>query len=66
MNKRYREVDVAGTPLQMGQQLGEAAREEIRGFAAVALERVNKTIAISRASALDVARQSGAEFGRRL
>ncbi len=60
MNKRYREVDVAGTPLQMGQQLGEAAREEIRGFAAVALERVNKTIAISRASALDVARQSAA------
>lgn len=60
MSGRYREVDVAGSPLEMGRQLGEEAREEVRAFAAIALERVNKTIAISRQSALDVARQSAA------
>jgi isopenicillin-N N-acyltransferase-like protein len=55
---RYREIDVAGTPLQMGRQVGEAAREEIRGFCAVALEQVNKTVRVSRARALQVARRS--------
>jgi len=52
---RYREVEVSGTPVEMGEQLGEAAREEIRGFSAVALERVNKTITVSRESALTTA-----------
>ncbi len=60
MSTRYREVEVVGSPFEMGQQLGEAAREEVRGFAYVALERVNKTIAISREAALEVARQSAA------
>jgi len=52
---RYREIEVAGTPTQMGEQLGEAAREEIRGFDAVALERVTKTTAVSRERALEAA-----------
>lgn len=60
MSVRYREVEVVGSPFEMGQQLGEAAREEVRGFAYVALERVNKTVAISREAALEVARQSAA------
>ena len=34
---RYREIEVRGTPRQMGEQLGEEARDEIRGFDAVAL-----------------------------
>ena len=29
---RYREIEVSGAPLEMGRQIGEAAREEIRGF----------------------------------
>ena len=52
---RYREIEVGGTPVEMGEKLGEAAREEIRGFSAVALDRVNKTITVSRESALTTA-----------
>ena len=35
-----------------------AARDEIRGFAAIALERVNKTVPVSRDRAMDISRQS--------
>ena len=52
---RYPEITVTGTPLEMGRQLGEAAREQIRGFDEIALERVNKTVAVSRHKALRVA-----------
>lgn len=52
---RYPEIEVAGTPFELGRQLGEAARGEIRGFAAIALERVNKTVPISRERAMAVA-----------
>ena len=58
METRFREIEVAGTPLEMGRQIGEAAREEIRGFAAIALERVNKTIPVSRANAMAACRDS--------
>jgi isopenicillin-N N-acyltransferase-like protein len=54
---RYREIDVSGPPRELGRQLGEAAREEIRDFCAVALERVNKTIHVSRHAAMAVARE---------
>lgn len=52
---RYREITVSGPPFALGCQLGEAAREEVRGFAAIALERVNKTVPISREKALALA-----------
>ena len=52
---RYREIEVFGTPREMGRQLGEAAGEEIRGFASIAVERVNKTVSISREQALATA-----------
>jgi len=39
----------------MGRQIGEGAREEIRGFVAIGLERVNKTISISRERSLEIA-----------
>ncbi|NKB70610.1 MAG: peptidase C45 [Candidatus Latescibacteria bacterium] len=55
---RYREIEVGGEPFAMGQQIGEAAREEIRGFAAIALERVNKTMRVSPERVAEVARQS--------
>jgi len=57
-NNRYRQVDVAGRPREMGRQLGEAARAEIQGFAEIALRRVNKTVAVSRQRALWVAEKS--------
>lgn len=47
----------------MGRQLGEAAGEEVRGFAEIALERVNKTMRVSRERAMSVAARS-AEFAR--
>ena len=52
---RYREIEAYGTPREMGRQIGEAAREEIRGFADVAVERANKTVAITREQALATA-----------
>jgi isopenicillin-N N-acyltransferase-like protein len=55
---RYREIVVAGLPRAMGRQIGEAAREEIRGFCEVALALVNKTTRVSRASAQEVSANS--------
>ena len=54
---RYRHITVAGNPTAMGQAIGEAARDEIRGFVGIALERVDKTLAVSRATAMRVASQ---------
>lgn len=51
-SRRYPEVSVSGSPAQMGEQIGEACREAIRGFAEVAIDRVRKTINVSRESAL--------------
>lgn len=55
---RYREFEVSGTPREMGRQIGEAARDEICQFCEIALQRVNKTIRVSRASALQVVQGS--------
>lgn len=55
---RYTEIEVAGTPRELGRQLGEAAAGQIREFCAIAVERVNKTVAISRQAALRVALES--------
>ena len=52
---RYAQLEVSGAPFEMGEQIGEALREEIRGFSAIAIERLNLTVAVSRADALDVA-----------
>jgi isopenicillin-N N-acyltransferase-like protein len=54
---RYREIEVAGSPREMGRQIGEFAGEEVRGFCAVALERVNKTVRVSPETAMAVARE---------
>ena len=60
---RFREIAVAGAPRELGRQLGEAAREEIRGFAEIALERVNRTMRVSRERAMAIAMRS-TEFAR--
>ncbi len=60
MSTRYREVEVGGVPRELGRQIGEAARDEVRGFAEIALERVNKTVKISRDKALYTCRRSEA------
>jgi len=51
---RYREIEVRGTPREMGHQLGEAAGEEIRQFCDIALSGVNKITRVSLDSALKV------------
>lgn len=38
---RFREIEVGGRPREMGRQLGEAAREEVRGYADLVVERFN-------------------------
>jgi isopenicillin-N N-acyltransferase-like protein len=55
---RYPEIEVSGAPFELGEQLGEATRDLIRSFAAIALERVNKTTRISRERAMAVAASS--------
>jgi len=52
---RYPEISVSGSPREMGRQIGEATRELIRGFCAIAMERVNKTAVVSREEAEAVA-----------
>ena len=52
---RYPEISVSGSPREMGRQIGEATRELIRGFCAIAMERVNKTAVVSRTEAEAVA-----------
>ena len=58
VSKRYPEITASGSPYEIGQQIGEAARDKIRGFSAIALDRVNKTINISPEKALAIARAS--------
>lgn len=55
---RYPEFTVAGSPREMGRQFGDAARELIRGFVAVALDRVNLTMRVSRKQAETIAAKS--------
>lgn len=52
---RYREIVVSGSAREMGLQLGELAREEVRGFCAVALESVNRTVRVTRERGLTLA-----------
>ncbi|MCA9062143.1 MAG: peptidase C45 [Planctomycetaceae bacterium] len=55
---RYPEITVCGPPRELGRQLGEAAREQVRGFCEIALDRVNQTVRISRERATGIAQQS--------
>ena len=55
---RYREVVVSGSPREMGRQLGEAAKTEIRDFCEAALPIVNKTLPITRARAMEIVQLS--------
>ncbi|WP_298869348.1 C45 family peptidase [uncultured Gimesia sp.] len=52
---RYREIEVAGTPRDMGRQLGDAARDEVRSFCEVALERLSQTMQVDSDQAKDLA-----------
>ncbi len=62
--QRYPEISVSGTPRELGRQIGEAAREMIRAFCDIALQRINLTANVTReqshavaASCLDIARR---------
>ena len=56
MTKRYRELEVSGSPREMGHAIGETAREMIQGFSAVAWERANLSSPFPRDAAMEVAR----------
>ena len=55
---RYPEVEVSGSPRTMGQQIGEAAGEAVRGFCQVALEHINRSVKVSPQLADAVVRDS--------
>jgi isopenicillin-N N-acyltransferase-like protein len=57
---RFRELEVRGAPREMGRQLGEAAREEVRTFVDLVVERFNvgRTARVNPRAALDVAADS--------
>ncbi|MFP6768273.1 MAG: C45 family peptidase [Planctomycetaceae bacterium] len=62
--ERYPELSVSGAPRELGRQIGEAAREKIRAFCDIALQRINMTADVTReqsravaASCLDIARR---------
>ena len=55
MSERYREIEVSGSPSEMGRQLGEAAREELREFEAILIERANLEFPVRRETALALA-----------
>lgn len=55
---RYQEIEVAGTPRELGRQIGDAAGDMIRGFCEVALQRVNRVLRVSRESAILIAQDS--------
>lgn len=46
MSDRYREIEVAGSCQAMGLQIGEAARDEIRGFVTASYDRIAQTICV--------------------
>ncbi len=54
VSDRFRELEVSGTYRDMGRQIGEGARDEIRQFCDMALERVNQTVRVSYESAMRV------------
>ncbi len=58
MVQRYREIEVVGSCHVMGQQLGEAARDEIRAFVATSLDRISQTIQVSLATILQISKKS--------
>ena len=55
---RFPEVAVSGSAREMGRQIGEAARDMIRGFSAVALERVRLTVDVTPEQAARIAGDS--------
>lgn len=57
---RFREVEVHGRPREMGRQLGEATREEVRTYVDLVVERVNlgRTSRLSSEAALAAAAES--------
>ena len=55
MTQRYREIEVSGTPAEMGRQLGEVARDELHEFDAVLMERANLEFPVKRETALSLA-----------
>ena len=55
---RYREIEVAGTPREMGRQIGEATGDAIRGFYETAIAHAGRTARLSRARMLEIATAS--------
>src|SRR5262245_31829937 len=57
-SSRFPQLEVSGTPREMGRQIGEAACEQVRQFCEIALQQVNRTVRVSRATAERIAKAS--------
>lgn len=55
---RYRHIDVSGSHLEIGQQIGEYLREELHGFVATSWDRIAETLKLRRETILNVIHQS--------
>jgi isopenicillin-N N-acyltransferase-like protein len=61
---RFPELEVAGPPLELGRQVGEAARDRVRAFCDFARERAPLAAGTTRERALQVAADSIAHVAR--
>jgi hypothetical protein len=45
---RYRHLDVSGSHFEIGQQIGEYLKEELRGFVETSWDRIAQTLKLRR------------------
>ena len=55
---RYRHIDVSGSHFEIGQQIGESLRQELRGFVETSWDRIAQTLKLQRETVLNVIHQS--------
>lgn len=57
-SNRYPEFVASGSPRELGRQIGEATRDQIRAFCEVAFDRAARTVQVSRQRASEIAQES--------
>ena len=55
---RYKHIDVSGSHLEIGQQIGEYLKEELQGFVVTSWDRITQTLNLRRETILNVIHQS--------
>jgi len=55
---RYRHIEVSGSHLEIGRQIGESLKEELRGFVETSWDRIEQTLKLRRETVFSVIHQS--------